>query len=111
MGIAQNTFDWIRSWNGTYLYMIETTKVIKLVSERFGSEAKFRESRLALFDLVCLQFDLSDIWRLVGELSVKAACVPISLQMKKEENTSCYLQVKICNSEVKFIPSATGKVD
>ena len=82
MGIAQNTFDWIRSWNGTYLYMIETTKVIKLVSERFGSEAEFRESRLALFDLVCLQFDLSDVWGLVGELSVKAARVPISIQFR-----------------------------
>ena len=76
--------------------MIETTKVIKLVSERFGSEAEFRESRLALFDLVCLQFDLSDVWGLVGELSVKAARVPISIQFRYVRRR--YLSLEKMNS-------------
>ena len=51
------------------------------VSEGFGCEAKLREACLALLDLVYFQFNLGDVWRLVRELFVEAACVTLALQL------------------------------
>ena len=52
-----------------------------IFSKRFSCEAKLRETRLTLLDLVWFQFDLSDVRRLVGELSIEAARVTFTIQL------------------------------
>ena len=52
-----------------------------IFSKRFSCEAKLWEACLALFNLLCFQPDLSDIWRLVRELSIKVACITLTLHL------------------------------
>ena len=52
-----------------------------IFSKRFSCEAKLRETRLTLLDLVWFQFDLSDVRRLVGELFIKAARITFTTQL------------------------------
>ena len=51
------------------------------VSEGFGCEAKLREACLTLFYLVYSQFNLGDVGRLVRELSIKVACITLTLHL------------------------------
>ena len=51
------------------------------VSEGFGCEAKLREACLTLFYLVYSQFNLGYIGRLVRELSIKVACITLTLHL------------------------------
>ena len=51
------------------------------VSKGFGCEAKLREACLTLFYLVYSQFNLGDVGRLVRELSIKVACITLTLHL------------------------------
>ena len=59
--------------------MREKNRPAKKLSECFSCEAKLREAILALLDLVWSQFDPGDFGRLICELSVKAACIALTL--------------------------------
>ena len=79
--------------------MDHMTALARCLSERFGCEAKVTEGYLALLCLAGSQHNLGDVCRLIRELSVKAACVTLTLQLGHIRRTHPSLKRKQVETE------------